>query len=108
SLSLSVGNGSSGRSGGRFILMPGLRICAWPSRDTVLDCITDSVHRAHDVGSELATNRADMRIDGALSRGDLVAPDLAEELLPARDPAGSRGQVLQQIELDRGEVNELA
>src|SRR4029078_2540939 len=53
SLSLSVGSGSSGRSGGRFTVIP----CAWPSRGTVLDCVTDTVHRAHDIGPELATNR---------------------------------------------------
>ena len=49
-----------------------------------------------------------MRVDGARARRNVVAPHLLEQLFAARDAAGTRREVLQQVELDRREVHELA
>ena len=99
SFSFSVGSGSSGRSGGagRFTCTRA------PPRSR-------SRRRARCARRrpELAADRADVRVDGARARRHVVAPHLREQLLAGRDPTGARREVVDEVELDRREVHELA
>ena len=99
SFSLSVGSGSSGRSGGRLDAL---------HDRLVADGVPDAVHGADDVGAELAAQRADVRVDGARARRHVVAPHLLEQLFAGRHPTGPRREVHEQVELGRREVHELA
>ena len=57
-----------------------------------LDRVADAVHRADHVVAELAADRADVRVDGAHTGGDVVAPHLGEQVLTGEHLADGLGE----------------
>ena len=71
--------------------------------------VADALHRAQDVGAELAPHGGDVRVDRALAGRPVgVAPDLLEQLLAAEDDARPLREAVHEVELRRREVHERA
>src|SRR3954451_21189692 len=81
-----------------------LRPGAWSGSlaDGVADA-ADGADRA--VGAELAAQLRDVHVDGPAADGALVAPHLAEQLLPLEHATGAAHQMREQVELGRGQLD---
>src|SRR5947209_1658064 len=75
-----------------------------------VELIPDAPHRLQQlrlggVVFDLLAQQADMHVHHALIAQEVVAPDPLQQLRPAVDDAGSAGQRVQQVELQRREVD---
>src|SRR5919197_662243 len=89
---------ASTRTGWRYIL-------AAP-----VELIPDAAHRLEQfrlggVIFDLLAQQADVHVHHALITEEVVAPDALQQLRPAVDDAGSAGQLAQQVEFQRREVD---
>src|SRR6478752_593878 len=75
------------------------------SRRCLAEAVADAVDGADEPRAELAAERADVGVDGALTRAVGVAPDCLEQLLAPVHDARVRGQEQGQLELRRGQVH---
>ena len=58
------------------------------------------------LGAELRAQTADVHVDGAGAAEEVVAPDLLQQLGAGEDPARVLGEVLEQLELLVGELEQ--
>src|ERR687884_1395850 len=75
-----------------------------------VELIPDAPHRLQQfrlggVIFDLLAQQADVHVHHALIAEEVVAPDALQQLRPAVDDAGSAGQLAQQVEFQRREVD---
>ena len=73
------------------------------------EAVADVAHRADEhlvLGAELGPQPADVDVDGARAAVVVVAPDLLEQLGAGEDPARVLGEVLEELELLVGQVEQ--
>src|SRR5690348_12684749 len=72
--------------------------------------VPDAAHRPDDRGrvAELGPDLGDMDVDGPGAGVCRVPPDAGQQLLPGEHPAGPLHEVGEQVELGRGQVDQVA
>src|SRR5690606_30030858 len=92
----------SGADGG---LLLGLAAWAVVGDEAVAD-VADRSYEGLVLGAALGAEAADVHVHGAGAAEVVVAPDLLQELRAGEDPARVLGEVLQQLELLEGQVED--